>query len=913
MSVQRETTGERRPAATAPERPRFPLSLKLFLLIAVLIVAVVALAFGITLRRSSGIAGQTVRTAIASAAGLFEELEQNRLRQLQLGAETVGRDVPFVAYIERAIAGEEAPDETVSVPGGAVDVASILDLIQVRREILGTDLLIVTDDQGYLLARTDQSFVAGTGEIDLYERQPLLRETVDTGLQQSGVIMTGGRLYHAAVAPLAIGAGGVVTGFLINALAIDEQFANRIAEATRTSVIFLSAPGMGENGRELSVRSADAPAPAPFRAMPAIASLFSTGTTIPPQQTTLERDRWVMTALPLRGGERPVGASVFLRSFDAEIAPFREIQRTLLFAGAGALLLAFILSGLVARRLTRPIARLASMAESVAGGDYDVRPETDRSDEVGILSRSFAEMISALRDKAELEHLYQEMAAREASGEFRRRAVRPPSREEGTILVTDLRGLSIGAGDPAQVVRALGEVMKLQEGEIVRQEGSVADVVGHRLVCVFAGERGVVRAIRAARAISEELAHRKIDGATLGMGAGISTGEYVAGALELASQSGLAFVGDAPLLALLFAWEAPTGHALVSLESAQAAGEEITAAGSRDEVRLRWLPSPIPVLSLPLRSIATGIMRAPGAQSAATVATLRIDGMPQVGEVDVRPGELFAGRYRIEETVGRGGMGVVYKAHDEQLDEVVALKVLPGDAISRAPEQVDRFKREIRLARRITHRNVLRTYDWGEFEAAYFISMEFVRGYTLAQYLEKTPLPPLRVALGIARQICRGLDAAHEQGIIHRDIKPQNVLIDQKGEVKLMDFGIARMTEASDGMTAAGLIIGTPHYMSPEQVQGKTLDPRSDVYAMGVLLYELVAGRKPFDAPALTAVLTAHMTETPRPPIELRPDVGEQINAIILRCLAKDPKQRYASAGPLLSELERVRAAAAAA
>jgi serine/threonine-protein kinase len=166
--------------------------------------------------------------------------------------------------------------------------------------------------------------------------------------------------------------------------------------------------------------------------------------------------------------------------------------------------------------------------------------------------------------------------------------------------------------------------------------------------------------------------------------------------------------------------------------------------------------------------------------------------------------------------------------------------------------------------------------------------------------------------MGIARQISRGLYAAHEQGIIHRDIKPGNVLIDHKGEVKLMDFGIARMAEAPEAMTQAGLIVGTPHYMSPEQVQGKPLDPRSDVYSMGVMIYEMVVGRRPFESSSLTGVLTAHITEKAVPPIELRPEVGREINAIILRCLEKDPRARYADAGDLLHDLDGVQVPAAA-
>jgi serine/threonine-protein kinase len=324
---------------------------------------------------------------------------------------------------------------------------------------------------------------------------------------------------------------------------------------------------------------------------------------------------------------------------------------------------------------------------------------------------------------------------------------------------------------------------------------------------------------------------------------------------------------------------------------------------------------------MPLIGITTGVMRSIGATTTAGQATMRMDGTEAgitapTGPVrELVAGSLFASRYRIEQILGRGGMGIVYKANDTQLDEPVAIKTLPGDVMQRSPEELERFKREIRLARKITHRNVLRTYDYGEADGVYFISMECVRGYTLAELLDEAPnhrLAP-RVALGISRQICRGLQAAHEQGIIHRDIKPQNVLIDHKGEVKLMDFGIARVAEAKEGMTQAGLIVGTPHYMSPEQVQGKTLDPRSDVYSMGVLMYEMVVGVKPFNAPSLTAVLTAHITEMPKQPIEERPEIGREVNTIIVRCLAKNPKDRYPDAGALLHDLDQVQIAVPAA
>jgi serine/threonine-protein kinase len=757
---------------------------------------------------------------------------------------------------------------------------------------------MLLDDQGVLVARTDRPMVAGSEKDDFYEKSPLVKAIVDDQSieKTSGVLALDGALYHAAVAPIGAGARAVVVGYLVNAYAIDDKFANRIAQSTNAGVIF--AP----KGASAPVRSSNAPS-----AMPDLSGAAKTS------EITVDQSRYIFAAEPLLSGRMIVGNAIFLRSLDRELAPFRAIEQSMLIGGGVALLLAFLLSFFIAKRVTRPIEQLAGFAQAVTAGDYSITPDVTRNDEVGILGRSFGKMINSLRDKAELEALYADMADRAADTPAAvARPVEVAKLDEGTVLVTDLRGLpaTVGDGDAASVIASVERAMRLQEGEVQRQDGDVREINGHRLVSVFRGDRGVIHAIRAARAINEELAVQLgSNGMTIAVG--IASGEFVTGSVSLDADSGLAIVGNAPLLALLFAWHAPGGYAYVSYESAQAAGSDVLNSSQREEVKLKWLPNPLPVAALPLANVTTGMMRAMGTSS---MATVRMDGTeagataPGNAQVDLSLGHLFATRYRIEQILGRGGMGVVYKATDTQLDETVAIKTLPGDVMTKSPEDLERFKREIRLARKITHRNVLRTYDYGEAEGVYFISMEFVRGYTLNELLDEAPnrQMPTRAAIGIARQICRGLQAAHEQGIIHRDIKPQNVLIDAKGEVKLMDFGIARMAEASEGMTQAGLIVGTPHYMSPEQVQGKLLDPRTDVYSMGVMLYELLVGRRPFESSSLTGILTAHITENAKAPIELRADIGREINAIVMRCLEKNPAARYGDAGAMLADLDRV-------
>jgi len=901
--------------APVVEKAKFPLVWKLFGLTALLIALVVTVAVAITIERANAIAKTTVNNSIAGAAKLFKEFERQRLGRLSLGAELVGHDPSFVAYIQHAMTAPSdvapvpvAPGQTAATPPPThIDFPDILDQISTKKELLVSDLVMLLDTDGKILARTDQPAISGTATEEL--SSPLAKKIVeDASLSAvSGVIKVDNHLYHAAIAPLVLGANNVRLGYVVNAYAIDDAFANRIEDSTNAGVLFASPDGA-------IVRSHGAPMYG-MQSMRDVNRVFSTGNPLPPTTAQIEQTKYVMDGEPLQSAGETLGAAVFIRSLDRELAPFKEIEKALLVGGGVALLLAFILSWLIAKRVTHPIEELAVVAQAVTGGDYTVHPPIDRSDEVGILGRSFAKMITALRDKAEIEELYEQMAARsqerEAVGSPRQNE--PAKLDEGTILVTDLRELpaTVGDGDAANVIAAVSKAMKLQEAEVARQDGFVREIIGHRLVSVFRGDRGILHAIRAARAINEELATMGPGHMTIGVG--IATGEFVTGSVDLEGDNGIAIVGNAPLLAELFAWHAPTGYAYISYETAQAAGGEIISTSTREQVQLKWLPQPLPVASLPLVSLTTNMMRAIGSASS-SMATIRINETipgvtaPAIAAQELTPGATFAGRYRIDSIIGRGGMGVVYKATDTQLDETVAIKTLPGDVMSRSPEDLERFKREIRLARKITHRNVLRTYDYGEAEGVYFISMEFVRGYTLAELLEEAPAHQMvpRVGMGIARQICRGLEAAHEQGIIHRDIKPQNVLIDHKGEVKLMDFGIARMAEAHEGMTQAGLIVGTPHYMSPEQVQGKQLDPRSDVYSMGVMLYEMLAGVKPFTSSSLTGVLTAHITENARPPIEIRPEIGRKVNDIVMRCLAKDPKSRYGNAGELLHDLDTV-------
>jgi serine/threonine-protein kinase len=699
------TSGEVRPKGLKlppPEPPRFSLTLKIFLAMALLILIAVGGAVAVAAYRARQVADAKIDEDLKKAGPGWESFQQNRYDELHRALAVVVNNAGTISMMSTLV------PET-----GEPDPATVFDTL--KREQASSaraDFMIATNPRGVALARTDRPLPYS---VDL-SSVPTISGALQ-GAQTEGIWLSGGRLYHVVAMPVLEG-GSRLTGVIAAAFQINDEVASNLERLLNTQVVFLADAAKPSEPAKAALAAstlggATGPAMAAIEGRPdVVQAVLRQGKTIGPLALQVSGDTYLAYFMPIRSStDQLVGSAVALRSRDRELAAFRQIQTILIAVGLAALVIAFVVSFFLARRITGGVGRLVRATEQVRVGNLDAADlPVESKDEIGILARSFRAMLDELREKAALE-------------------------------------------------------------------------------------------------------------------------QYVA---------------------------------------------SLTMNMSSDAVTMVASP--------------TGIQT-------------RAGGEPTVGQV-------FAGRYEIQGVLGRGGMGVVYRAHDRDLDDAVAIKTLRGEALSADPTLLDRFKQEIRLARRITHPNILRTHDLGESGGLRYLSMEFVKGLTLKQLVEAGDILPTPVGLRIAKQICAGLAAAHEVGVIHRDIKPQNIIIEATGGLKIMDFGIARLKEER-GMTAEGTVVGTPDYMSPEQARGQALDFRSDIYSTGVVLYEVFTGSIPFEGDSPLAVVLKHIQEAPPSPQTRNPRIDPRISQIVLKCMQKDPKDRYQTVNDLYEALTRATAQAA--
>ncbi|HEY7841330.1 MAG TPA: serine/threonine-protein kinase, partial [Gammaproteobacteria bacterium] len=476
------------------------------------------------------------------------------------------------------------------------------------------------------------------------------------------------------------------------------------------------------------------------------------------------------------------------------------------------------------------------------------------------------------------------------------------------LLGIDLRRFAKQADKtpPGELFNLVNANLENIESLVKAQNGRLVGMNGHRVMVAFEGADGWKRALLVAGNVLTNLATQGE-----GTAAAVVQGQAATGRVQFGEESADNLLGLSVYQLDRLLGEAVAGHVFITKEIQEAIAKENPSFAPQIGVG---------VVSknkyYVLRPEDTNLFAGEGEEitaplSGATQATQLTQtavGQPSKRRVKVAPGVTLGGRYEIISELGAGGMGVVYKAHDHELNDLVALKMLKVSGAEGEKEFLDAMKSEIKLARKITHPAVLRTHDYGELEGVPYISMEYVRGLTLRYLMSQTGRIPFSAGLQIAKQVAAGLQAAHAQGVLHRDIKPENVILEQGGNAKLMDFGIARQVRGSGLGALEDAVVGTPRYAAPEQLLGKPLDERADIYAAGVLIYQMYTGEFPYEVKKLEKLVRAKSEQDPDPPSKYWKEIPPALEAVIMRCIARDPAKRFASAEQLLQALEQIRA-----
>lgn len=884
-----------------------PLTLRFFFATALLIALAVGAAVFVTYTQGQRIADQAVAKALTTSAAVQREFEQRRLEQLQLNIRLIAADASFVKYIADATGADTLPGL-----GGeaAPDVGSMRDLLEERQRDFGFDFGILLDGKGDVLARTDQIENFSESLATDAFIAPAIRDAAPF----SDYWYRDGKLFQAAIMPLAQDQN--LVGFLLIALAVDDELSRKVAQVSGAQIAFWLPH---DDRLELAASSLDASAVADlqqaFAAQRAeLVPVITAGKTLERVSLHFGGQDWVAKLAPTAApGIGKLGAVMALASADQIIASYGAILNWVLLAGLASMVAALLLSFLISKGILRPVRTMAKAAEDAAAGNYRTHIGIEGEDELARLARAFDTLLSELREKSDMEGYVGNLARflPEPGQEGHALAVyKPPTtstsvpkRAALTLLGLEFRHLLTLPADlpPEQVLGARQRVHQWLESLTQTHRGNVRSTGGARWLLVFAGEARRCNVLMAWRALGDLCQGNgvQLPAAALADGDLVDLGE----SRELI---GATLVQIDRLLC-----DAAIGQVLV----ARSAGETLKANFGDDVVAVAvggFSGKQFYALTQAVLAKLPTVTSTPSSTEDVTVfrnlAETPLRPARSGRDPQLAPGATLGERYRILSVLGAGGMGMVYKAHDLELDDVVALKMLKPGVVADV-EQLDRLKSEIKLARRITHPNVLRTFDFGDLDGFPYISMEYVRGLTLRYLLREAKRVPYSAGLRIARQLAAGLAAAHEGGVLHRDIKPENLILEANGNAKLMDFGIARPTRrAEPGHTLPGTFLGTPNYCAPEQLAGEEIDERADIYACGVLMTEMFCGGLPYTGSNTMEIYMAQMHQDPTKPSTLWPDIRLELEALILRCLQRQPQERFSDATELAAALSQLRA-----
>ncbi len=870
----------------ASRRAGLSLGTRVFLVTSLLILLSVGTAVVLTTFWVQSTARAEAERSLERSSAALEASQQQGFDRLKRMTQLFASDSYLVAYLTEGTDRETA-------------VASSLDLLVERQPTLGYDFAILLDTGGKVIARSDDPNATGQ---DL-SRRALVSEALP-GTEAAGVWQEGDSLYYAVALPMKRGSFDLF-GFLVTGFAIDDATVNQISSVSGTHVAVVT---LGQQPKVIATTLSPAVEGDLAKALGAgkgMGEAMKAGREVEKAGLTLAGEPWLARQSPLMDASgKPVGATIALASLGEGLAAYRRIQLVLIVAGLLSALLAGGLSFFLVRRTLMPIKQLAAAAEAARQGNYDQRISSERGDEVGQLAGTFDELLADLREKRDMEAYVTELSRNLPEPSQGKAAVGAPQTRELLLMGIELRRFArpVNGAGPQAILDLLAIDLKRISNAVSSNRGQVEGVIGHRVLARFDGASRGKRALAAAAQILGPMGDQSNEEADTPVVA-LTSGRAVTGPVSYDEQMERGLVGLPVQQLESLLREATPGELLLSRDVHDELREPFEQAGYRLAERRGLLsPQPLFVVSGQMASRMTSVRGI----EAGTVIPGGTTGVETLSGIS--PGALMGQRFEILAVLGAGGMGVVYKARDRELDDLVALKMLKKELLG-DPGNLDRLKAEIKLARKITHPNVLRTHDFGEIGGMPYISMEYVRGVTLRYLLDQTHRLPFSAGLRLAKQLCAGLGAAHAQGVMHRDIKPENLILEPTGNAKLMDFGIARPIKRMEaGQTEAGFIVGTPLYLSPEQLEGQEADARADIYSTGVVLYEIFTGELPFNGSSAVDIMMKHLRDPAPPPRVHWPEIPPKLEAIILRCLEKKPEARYRTVEDLQKDLETLTA-----
>ncbi len=827
---------------------------RIFIATTLLVVLALGAAGVVTYVRGYEIASSEADASLQHSLEVQHNVQTLRFQRLRLMSRLIASDPAFVSY---ALETAGASNDPFATGGGQNNAGSLKDLLGERQTEVEFDLGLVLDGSGQPVAQ-----VGGAPYATNLASDPVVAASIKNQNTQTGYWLQDGAVYQVAVAPLAN--RDQLAGYLVLALAVDHGQLQQMAGVSGSELAVFDR----KDGKYLPIAGTlDAGLAKDLDAMlQGMPSLPNTQF-----ELSLGGGRWVAVAQPLDASGTS-GVAITLTSLDRAMGGYKLILATLVLAALLVTLLAALISWWLSGRLARPLRELAKAAQAAAHGDYqgNLRVQTGGG-EIAQVTQAVDSLLSDLREKDEIEKYMTDLAKYQSED-----ALDQPLVQSGGTVKRPQDSVFLALRAPqAGATEGLDTLLRGLEAPVRRHGGKLASTTDQSVILVF---EALDAAYMAAGDILTAATQRGQP-----TSAALLSGKQLQASLDWTGGQGTVVMGvPVKRLEELLA-DAPAGVLVTDADTAtrakmlfEAKSRELSASG-RSFVALE-LPD---------------VTRTPS-------QTMKL----RATQGEIAPGAVLGGRYEVLARQGAGGMGVIYKVRDRELNEVVVLKTIHPQ-IMQDPEAIESMKSEIKLSRKITHRNVVRIYDFGDVGGLPFISMEYVRGMTLKYMLQKRERIPYAAGLRLMRQVCTALQVAHEQGVLHRDVKPDNVMLEPTGNAKLMDFGIASMLQR--GTAGDGVIAGTPPFAAPEQLRGAAADERADIYACGVMMYQMFTGKLPFEERQLDRLLAKKDKQDYRPPASLATDMPPALETLIVACLSAEPSARPADASALLARLEAIR------